>query len=134
MFDRPISGFDLLHPKAKQQFIELYNDLSARYRSGQIRTQFEPFETYRYPQRQLIMIQKGTSKAKPFQSAHQYGLAVDFVPRRTEGGHTFWSWADSEPWGLLKEIAGHHGLAVPIDWDKAHVQHPLFDQIKTIIN
>jgi len=130
VFDRPVNGFDLLHPVARKQFEDLAWDLRKMHADGTLKTRFMPFETYRYPQRQLVLISKGTTKALPFQSAHQYGLAVDFVPQITEGGITTWSWHEEHPWNMLKVMAMKHGLTVPISWDKPHVQHPLFDQIR----
>lgn len=40
------------------------------------------FEHWRTPERQAQMIAKGASKAGPWQSAHQYGLAVDVIHAR----------------------------------------------------
>lgn len=37
------------------------------------------YEHWRTPERQAEMIAKGVSKAGPWQSAHQYGLAVDII-------------------------------------------------------
>ena len=72
---------DRLHPKARPTFMGLAAVLKDQYEAKQIKTLFLPFEGYRSPERQnyLFHVMK-TTKARAFQSAHNYGLAVDFVP------------------------------------------------------
>lgn len=114
----PERRLSLLHPCAIEQFAALANE-PALLKAG-----FKPFETYRSPMRQLQLYESvpQVTKAQPWQSAHQFGLAVDFVPFI----NGMWSWADHEPWDVLARHALKHGLRVPIAWDKAHVEHPAF--------
>lgn len=127
---QPIRGYDLLHPAVREAFEGLGHDLDEAYKSKTLTTWFRPFETYRYPQRQLILIQDGTTKAMPYESAHQFGLAVDFVPWVTIGGVSQWSWHKDAPWKVMHMMAERRGLKAPISWDQAHVQHPNWDQIR----
>lgn len=133
-FNQPIRGYDLLHPVVRPAFEALGADLKASYKEGTIKTLFLPFETYRYPQRQLVLIQAGTTKAMPYESAHQFGLAVDFVPWVTLDGISQWSWHKDAPWKVMHMMAERHGLKAPISWDQAHVQHPRWDEIRKEIH
>lgn len=101
------------------------------------RYRFEPFEGFRNPARQnyLFAVSK-TTKARPWQSAHQYGLAVDFACRRIVKDHApgeGWYWLDDAPWGQLKSLARGEGLDIPIAWDKGHVEHPIWNKIKAYL-
>lgn len=93
---------------------------------------FEPFEGMRSKERQeyLLTVVK-TTKAGPGQSAHNYGLAVDFAVRvytRNDAGKLImdgprsWTWSQAAPWTKLKQAARLCGLDIPIKWDLGHVQ------------
>lgn len=102
---------------------------------GRLTARFQLFEGYRSPERQmhLFTVEK-TTKARPWQSAHQYGLAVDYAIRvKNQDGTVYWSWADNAPWELLKSLAAEVGLDVPIAWDRGHVEHPAFARLKITI-
>lgn len=114
--------WDLLHPVARGQFIALANDLAQSFALKMTRTLFLPYEGYRGPAYQREVFKRGTSKARPWQSAHQYGLAVDFVPKVAGK----WSWSLSEDWDFLHRCAVARGLLHEISWDKPHVEHPRF--------
>ena len=93
---------------------------------------FELFEGFRHPERQhyLLTVSK-TTKARPWQSAHQYGLAADFAVAVYEDGEfTRWSWAENAPWPRLKVEALTVGLDIPIRWDFGHVEDPVFRLVK----
>ena len=98
---------------------------------------FEPFEGYRSPRRQehLFSVTK-TTKARPWQSAHQYGLAVDFAieivnPSKSSTAPDFlWKWYSDAPWGKLKILALRYGLDIPIKNDLGHVEHPWFKDVR----
>lgn len=110
-----------LHPAAYAQFVRLTELLADDFRAGRTKTLFRVFETYRSPEAQEQVYINGTSKARAWQSAHQYGLAVDYVP-----WDDTWSWDETHDWDWLKQRARSLGLDVPIAWDKPHVQHPHF--------
>jgi len=91
---------------------------------------FGPFKIYRTPQRQVEMLRTGKSKAGPWSSAHQYGLAVDFVPY-IRGS---WSWTvPLTTWDHLREQAHKVGLLNDIEWDRAHVEHPAFAKLRAAL-
>ena len=99
---------------------------------GGQRACFQPFEGFRNPERQnyLLTVSK-TTKAGPWESAHQYGLAVDFACRviNDNGSLGEWCWPVEAPWDELRRLARSVGLDIPISWDKGHVQSPIWDQI-----
>ena len=120
-----------LQPFAIAPFVRLQTLLSQAYEEQKIGVLFMPFESYRTPHRQdkLKRDPRQVTKAGPWQSAHQYGLAVDFVPYHLKG-RIGWSWEDEEPWGELKQMATACGLRVPLTWDRAHVVHPAYDKVR----
>ena len=128
---RPFSITDL-HPEVRGQFSALAEDLTLAYQADHTEFRFEPFEGLRSPDRQNHLFTEGTTKARAWQSAHQFGLAVDFVPRILKfrpgdsEGRWHWHWPATEhnDWQVLSELAVEHGLLTPIAWDKAHVEHP----------
>lgn len=72
------------------------------------------------------------TNAKAGQSAHNYGLAIDFVVM--DHGKPDWS-GTSEAWNACTEIAKKHGLESLRPMESAHLQHPkwklLKDQVET---
>lgn len=135
-----ISDLNLLHPKFRGVAYRLRDILTSDHQAGITKTRFEVFETFRSPQRQADLLAKKTTKAGPFESAHQFGLAIDFVPYITgdeanalaesigEGVFPGWNWHSSHDWEHLRKVAKRLSL-VTIDWDKPHVQHPDFGKI-----
>jgi hypothetical protein len=121
---------DLLHPKARAQFAGLAQDLVLAHQAGTSKFLFKIYEGFRHPSRQVHLIAKGATKAGPWQSAHQFGLAADFVPVEP-GSNWMWTWdVPTAQWDLLHEMAARRGLAAPISWDKPHIQHPLWNKIR----
>ncbi len=123
----PVQSRDLAlcHRRAVAPFRELADRLELLFGQRQLPCRVMIFETYRNPARQLELFRKGTSKALPFQSAHQFGLAVDYVPLTDRK----WTWEPPDPahvWGTLRKEAEALGLWNGLDWDRAHVEHPLW--------
>jgi len=114
------TSVEMFAPIAVKQFAALNAELTAR-------TRFRLFESYRSPLLQAIAVHQGRSKAAPFLSAHQLGLAADFVPY----GLTGWIWPDAaDPeWNTLMKLARKHGLLNSIKWDRPHVEHPAYQQV-----
>lgn len=94
---------------------------------------FRVYETIRSPGRQTALYARGrdrnrpdfgrtVTKARAWQSAHQYGQAADIVG--WENGE--WSWEDHLPWAKLHEVAIGAGL-VTLSFEKPHVQLAGFD-------
>lgn len=117
-----VRDMELLHPRAKNAFIALAVDLRRQHAKGECPVLFEPFETFRHPYRQAKVLADGASKAPPWGSAHQYGLAVDFVPK-IKGVFT-WE-VPKTTWDILRRSAKTYGLLNDIEWDRAHVEHPV---------
>lgn len=136
-----ITDIRVLHPKIRDAIERLSQDLITSYETGLTKTLFKVFETFRGPTRQDELFRKGSTKARAWQSAHQYGLAVDFVPWITnqaaldfgdmvgEKVLTGWSWANEHDWDFLRARAEAHGLRVPISWDRCHVQYKDWDEV-----
>ena len=130
-----ISDLNLLHPKFRGVAYRLRDELARTYKSGETKTRFEVFETFRSPIRQADLLAKKTTKAGPFESAHQFGLAVDFVPyidgdqaialadKLGERVFPGWNWHSSHEWDHLTKVA-HRFSLVTIEWDRPHIQHP----------
>lgn len=120
------AAFDLLAPSFRASLEGLLGELAKDERTSSLRV----FETIRSPSRQLELYARGrdpakpdygrtVTKAKPYQSAHQHGLAVDLV------FHVGGSWTWSEParggWARLHTLAHAHGLE-PLSFEKPHLQ------------
>lgn len=126
----------LLNAKFARIAKRLADYLIDSHETGRTKTRFEIFETYRDPMRQADLLRKGVSKASSFQSPHQFGLAVDFVPylsadeaialSATKGERVLpgWSWDPSHDYAYLAASASKFELTVPITWDPCHVEHP----------
>lgn len=134
-----------LHPIGRLQFKDLSARLEDDYRKKRVKFWFRPHMGYRSPevQDELFLQRPVVTKAKGWQSAHQYGLAVDFVPWVITSVGTddegiadpntvkgAWMWTDEADWPHLKKTAERYGLRVPITWDRPHVEHPAWDVLK----
>lgn len=106
-----------LHPAVRSQYQALIAMNEEYAKTGGL--VFLPFEGFRTPERQIQLQAEKRTWVGPWKSAHQWGLAVDFVPK-IKGK---WSWdASEEEWSLLKVRAMRCGLSVPIEKDKVHVE------------
>lgn len=117
-------ALELLHPLAVKAFRSLDADLKSQAVRGVFPFEFRLFETYRSPQRQEFVYRSGNSRARQYRSPHQFGLAADFVPWTKQRGF-HWD-VELHWWTFLKSSAVAHGLDVPLSWDRAHVEHPLW--------
>lgn len=121
----------LIHPICRAQFTELNNNLARAFQADAA-PQFAAFEGYRTPGRQAELYRQRPSvtKADAWQSAHQYGLAIDFVLWTDSG----WTWsAEHHAWNFLHEQAAKVGLTAPIAWDPAHIQHPIWLKVRKLL-
>lgn len=133
MADDRIASLDLLVPVVRDRIRNLLVEVEGRYVRGQSQTRWQVFETYRSPARQLRLRAMGATKAGPWQSGHQFGLAADIVPVDEEG-RWYWPPATSEVWNELRSNALRVGLDAPISWDRAHVEHSgMLADIRTIL-
>jgi len=146
-----LSDMQLLHPEFRRVAVALYDDLIRGYEMGLTETKFEPFETLRTGLRQQRLLREKTTKAPEWEGAHQFGLAIDFVPKLTSyGAHEFnmrhnlvgldavkagWSWHAEHDYLFLKKMGEARGLKMPVfSWDKCHVEHPNFPAIRRGFN
>lgn len=121
-----------LHPTIRGKAEGLHKHLIRLHETGELKLRFEIFETFRLPSRQIDMKAKGVSKAGAFASAHQFGLAIDFVPflsqqdARALGVRPGWYWPEitDEAWKVLKQTATLYGLHGPLAWDGSHIELP----------
>lgn len=127
VIDRSINN---LHPKTIGAFFGLQEALVSAHKAGKTKLLFQLFEGYRHPARQKALITQGTTKATSFQSAHQFGVAADFVPRDKAGN---WTWTVSpDDVAVLHALAVDAGLRAPITWDPLHIEHPLWDRFRRV--
>lgn len=124
-----ITSLAFCHPKFKALAIPLAQDLARAYEAGETKTLFKVFESFRLPSRQDYLFKKGSTKARAWQSPHQFGLACDFAAFNTGE----WSWAASHDWDFLRDAAHKHGLARPIKWDLGHIILPDWENWKIFI-
>jgi hypothetical protein len=119
MYDRSLSK---LHPGLRKRLKSLLADLNKE------EIPFRLFEGFRAPSRQAYLYSAGrsrpgriTTKAKPWRTLHQYGVAADIVPYVDDR----WSWDSSGDragwWTRMQELAAIHGLKT-LPWGKPHVQ------------
>ena len=134
---KPFSVNDL-HPEMRAPILAMIDITStAVLRSGKAaHYRFKPFEGYRSPVRQmhLLTVDK-TTKAGPWKSPHQYGLAVDFACILVDQNliRDAWTWPKDADWQWLKSLAQRVGLDIPIEWDRGHVQHPDWRSIRALM-
>jgi peptidoglycan L-alanyl-D-glutamate endopeptidase CwlK len=116
------SDLSALHPAVRKAVEATHRQIVAEGHP------FEVFEAYRTPKRQAFLFAQGrtrpgeiVTKAGPWSSYHQYGLAADFV-LKINGN---WSWEDkgakAKSWRRLHEIARENGLE-PLDFERPHLQ------------
>lgn len=114
-----------LHPRMRGLVTQLLQTLNAAD------LPFQAYEGYRTPERQRMLYAKGRSapgakitNAEPWESLHQYGVAVDLVLR--DGMQ--WSWnakaGARTQWERMRAEAGKLGLHV-LEWELPHVELPL---------
>lgn len=124
---------DFLHPKMREAVLRLSKAVAHPFRdqpSGR-EYSFQMYEGFRTVQRQAHLISVGTTKAGPWQSAHQYGLAVDFVP--IHAGRWTWDGVPTDAWEWMRSEARSLGLRTPIAWDLPHLEHPDWPRVAAIL-
>ncbi|MEK1895048.1 MAG: glucosaminidase domain-containing protein [Rhizobium sp.] len=117
------SDLGVLHPVVRDAVERVIAQLQAE------QIPFQVFEAYRSPQRQRMLYAQGrtapgdiVTKARPWSSYHQFGLAVDFV-LRIDGN---WSWSSKGKFSKLWERLHAIGLAnnlEPLSWELPHLQY-----------
>jgi hypothetical protein len=89
------------------------------------------YEGHRSPERQAELYAIGRTKkgrkvtnAGPWQSMHQYGLAIDFVPLKAHpkaAGMYEADWDDEKAYSRAQAIAEKHGLR-HLSWETPHLE------------
>ena len=115
-----------IHQLALPLLARLDATLTQAFQTGEVEAHFQFYEGYRHPARQNHLFSKKKTRARAVYSAHQFGLGADFVPY-VNGK---WSWDESHPWGFLSATASSIGLCSGIAWDRPHVWHPLWDEVR----
>jgi hypothetical protein len=112
-----ISITDFLHPVVRDRLRDILAQLPV----------FRVFESVRTPERQAWLYAQGRTrpgkqitKAEPWDSYHQYGLAADIVPF-IDGKFTWEPPQAISQWDLLHDAAKKLGLE-PLTWEKPHLQ------------
>lgn len=108
-----------LHPAVRGAILKVVEETNA------LGLPFRIFEAYRTPERQNWLYAEGrtrpgriVSKARAWQSMHQYGLAADLV-LFVDGQ---WSWGGkASDWAKMHEIAGSLGLT-PLKFETPHIE------------
>lgn len=117
-----------LHDEFRKRFGDLNADLANEGIA------LGTYETVRTPFRQAALYAQGrtapgprVTKAQPFESAHQYGLAADMVFWLPPGR---WSWAEPTKglWSRYGVLASKHGLE-QLSFEQPHVQLPSWRKI-----
>lgn len=119
-----------IHPLIAAQVLQLEKIMIGLQLKG---PQLRIFETWRSPARQhyLLLKMPRVTEVQPWQSAHQYGLAVDFAGY-TRGGD--WTWdVPSSTWRALRAQADKVGLVVPApSWDPGHVEYVAWADLRDV--
>ena len=120
-----IYSTSLLYPPFRERILALMERL------GHERIPLAPYETARTPKRQAELFSRGRSpllpgtrivtRARAWESRHQYGLAVDFVFRAGDK----WTWEEpiKGQWERYHVLAKGLGLDV-LSFERPHVQYP----------
>lgn len=114
-----------LHPKFREAIAKLLVKAAAEDRP------FRLFEAFRTPERQQWLYEQGrtrpggiVTKARPWQSFHQFGLGADLV--LFVNGQ--WTWSSDGPladhWRRLPKLAAELGLR-SLTWEAPHVEWPV---------
>ncbi len=109
-------------PYSRTKFVALARSLVSGWAERDIESLFLPFDGHRTPSEQakLFLKRPRVTNARPWQSPHNWGCAVDFVAFTADG----WSWDANEDWDGLGSYAAAHGLTQPIKWDRPHIEDP----------
>lgn len=109
------TDLDALHPVLREAVVELEDRFLAEG------LPFRLFEAFRTPQRQKWLFAQGRSRARAWESYHQFGLAVDYVLWVNNA----WSWSStgvySRYWKRLPQLGGELGLE-PLPGEMPHLQ------------
>ena len=118
MLDRDLSH---LHPDFRHRVVSVQSQL--RKESVPLRL----YEGSRHPHRQALLYQRGrfgdagktVTRARPWSSFHNYGVAADFVA--WNGVKWAWPAADDGVWKVLHDIGRKHGL-IALSFERPHLQ------------
>lgn len=143
MTNNRIALISALHPKMRPIAESVLEDLERLYQAKKTEFRFQIFETLRLAGRQADALANGTSKAGPWQSAHNVGLAIDCVPYlsaqqaakyRPNGSSVpgwYWPAGTHDDWDVLTSVFHRYDLTT-IAWDRPHGEHHLFAEIKKV--
>jgi peptidoglycan L-alanyl-D-glutamate endopeptidase CwlK len=120
----------LLRPDFRAVYVDLIEECA------RLGIPLQPFETARSPGRQSELYMRGrdpgagdygrtVTRAKAYESAHQFGLGADSVFRLANG---VWTWDEPEAgmWDTYTRLARARGLET-LSFERPHVQIAGFD-------
>lgn len=97
------------------------------------------FNLYRSPEKQAEYYARGTSRAKPYNGAHQYYGAADliheqwawFAAKEAPDGKMFWN----RLWDCVEVVAEKHNVDFKprIKWDPAHIELANWREMKDVV-
>lgn len=129
-----IRSLDYLEGNFRLTVQMLQDKIRAAHEAGFLKARYEIFETFRSPIRQDNVFARGASKARAWQSAHQYGLAVDLAILEPSGR---WTWDITTPdivrLGIIRKELGNR-LAPIIHWDPLHFESAKARGVLTYMN
>jgi hypothetical protein len=109
-----------VHPSLNAPLDQLKAEL------GKVGIGVRVLETDRSPERQAQLYAQGRSEpgpvvthAKPYESAHNWGLALDVQPVPPTDAN----------WRRLRSVAAKIGFGLIGEWDPGHLQHPAWPQV-----
>lgn len=121
----------LLHPYIRNRAMDFERALMDYYARMQMKMELNIFETWRHPARQDYLFRQGYTKARAWQSAHQYGLAIDLAGKTKAGA---WTWALNEAdIRTAQSIAKRFDLVAPIAWDPTHFEWKLWKNYASLL-
>ncbi len=113
------NDLSLLHPAFRNKVVMLL------YECAKQGIELEVVETYRTPERQDHLREKGYSMLHGGKSKHQHHLAVDVVPKK----FGWYMWHDKELWEKVGKIGEKQGLFWGGRWrrfrDYCHFEYPI---------
>lgn len=122
-----IKDLHILHPAFRNKVALLL------YEAKKQGIELEVVETYRSPERQNMVKEKGFSMLHGGKSKHQHYLAVDVVPVK----YGWYMWHDKELWEKVGKIGENQGLIWGGRWqrfrDYPHFEYPVsIDSLHTL--
>lgn len=106
-----------LHTRLVVYAHEFQQALIRMHQHGRLSQPWQIAEGWRPPDRQMELFVSGFSRHQAWQSAHQYGMAIDIAPMGDD------VCAAMTDWPTLLDTASRFGLACPEGEPMGHLEH-----------